>query len=130
MRFKAVFITKESQAKRKQALLRGKKATYEELSNYLGISTFNLEKMINDGYSPDEIEKKIKKGVKKEEQLKFNEDSLYSYCIKNSYNYWVINYMIKTFNKTPSMPYPNIISFLNLDNASIQTKLRPEKSSN
>lgn len=98
---KAVFITKESQAKRKQALLRGKKATYEELSNYLGISTFNLEKMINDGYSPDEIEKKIKKGVKKEEQLKFNEDSLYSYCIKNSYNYWVINYMIKTFNKTP-----------------------------
>lgn len=98
---KAVFITKESQAKRKQVLLRGKKATYEELSNYLGISTFNLEKMINDGYSPDEIEKKIKKGVKKEEQLKFNEDSLYSYCIKNSYNYWVINYMIKTFNKTP-----------------------------
>ena len=75
---KAVFITKESQAKRKQALLHGKKATYEELSNYLGISTFNLEKMINDGYSPDEIEKKIKKGVKKEEQLKFNEDSLYS----------------------------------------------------
>lgn len=98
---KAVFITKESQAKRKQALLHGKKATYEELSNYLGISTFNLEKKINYGYSPDEIEKKLKKGVKKEEQLRFNEDSLYNYCIKNSYNYWVIIHMIKTFNKTP-----------------------------
>lgn len=98
---KAVFITKEGQNKRKQALLRGKKASYDELSKYLGISTIKLEKMIEEGYSPEQIETKIKKGAKKEEQLKIDEDSLYRYCINNSYNYWVINYMIKTYGKTP-----------------------------
>lgn len=98
---KAVFITKEAQNKRKQALLRGKKASYEDLSKYFGISTIKLEKLLEKGYTPEQIEKKIKKGVKKEEQLKINEDSLYRYCLDNSYNYWVINNLIKTYGKTP-----------------------------
>ena len=98
---KAIFITKEGQNKRKQALLSGKKASYDELSKYFGISTIKLEKMLEEGYSPEQIEVKTKKGVKKEEQLRIDEDSLYRYCIDNSYNYWVINYMIKTYGKTP-----------------------------
>lgn len=98
---KAVFITKEGQNKRKQALLRGKKASYDELSKYFGMSTIKLEKMLEEGYTPEQIEAKMKKGVKKENQLKIDEDTLYSFCINNSYNYWVINYMIKTYGKTP-----------------------------
>lgn len=98
---KAVLITKESQIRRKQALLRGKKATYEELSSQLQISIISLDKMISEGISVDDIEKKMKKGVKKENQLRFDEDSLYKYCINNSYNYWVILYMINNYNKTP-----------------------------
>lgn len=97
---KAVFITKESQIKRKKALLKGKRATYEEIANFLGISTFSLQKMIEEGYLPEQIEKKVKHGVKKEEQLRLDDDSLYKYCIQNSYNYWVINYIIKTYGKT------------------------------
>lgn len=98
---KAVFITKEAQNKRKQALLRGKQASYEDLSKYFGMSTIKLEKLLEKGYTPGQIEKTIKKGVKKEEQLKINEDSLYRYCLDNSYNYWVINNLIKTYGKTP-----------------------------
>lgn len=98
---KAVLITKESQLKRKKAILRGKQATYDELSKYLGVSKIKLEKMISDGYTPDEIEKKQKKGRKKEEQLQYDDKSLYNYCLEHSYNYWVINYLIKVYGKTP-----------------------------
>lgn len=98
---KAIFITKESQLKRKQALLRGKQASYEELSRQFGISTIEIDKLIKSGVSLDSIKKKNKKGVSSEYQLKYDEDSLYRYCLDHSYNYWVINYMIKTYGKTP-----------------------------
>ena len=98
---KAVFITKESQLKRKQALLRGKKASYEELARQFDISVIELDRMINSGISPENLKKKSKKGVSSESQLKYDEESLYKYCLDHSYNYWVINYMIKTYGKTP-----------------------------
>ena len=98
---KAVFITKESQLKRKQALIRGKKASYEELARQFDISVIELDRMINSGISPEKIKKKEKKGVSSEFQLKYDEESLYKYCLEHSYNYWVINYMIKTYGKTP-----------------------------
>ena len=98
---KAIFITKESQLKRKQALLKGKKASYEELSRQFNISVIELDKMINSGISPENMKKREKKGVSSEFQLKYNEDSLYRYCLEHSYNYWVIIYLIKTYGKTP-----------------------------
>ena len=98
---KAVFITKESQLKRKQALLKGKQASYEELSRQFGISVIELDKMIKSGVSVDSISKRQKRGVTSEAQLKYDEDSLYKYCLEHSYNYWVINYLIKTYGKTP-----------------------------
>ena len=98
---KAVFITKESQLKRKQALLKGKKATYEELARQFDISVIELDKMINAGVSVDTLKKKTKKGICSEEQLRYDEDSLYKYCLDHSYNYWVINYLIKVYGKTP-----------------------------
>ncbi len=98
---KAVFITKESQLKRKQALLRGKKASYEELARQFDISVIELDRMINSGISPENLKKKSKKGVSSESQLKYDEESLYKYCLDHSYNYWVINYLIKTYGKTP-----------------------------
>ena len=98
---KAVFITKESQLKRKQALLRGKKASYEELARQFDISVIELDRTINSGISPENLKKKSKKGVSSESQLKYDEESLYKYCLEHSYNYWVINYLIKTYGKTP-----------------------------
>lgn len=98
---KAVFITKESQLKRKQALLRGKKASYEELARQFDISVIELDRMINSGISPENLKKKSKKGVSSESQLKYDEESLYKYCLDHSYNYCVINYLIKTYGKTP-----------------------------
>ncbi len=98
---KAVFITKESQAKRKKALLRGKQASYEDLSQVLGVSVLRIEQMINSGYTPEQIEKSSKRGVPKEEQTQIEENSLYQFCLANSYNYWVINYLVRQYNKTP-----------------------------
>lgn len=98
---KAVLITKQSQLKRKQAILRGKQATYDELSKYFGISKIKLDKMISDGYSVDEIERRQKTGIKKEDQLQYDDKSLYKYCLDHSYNYWVIIYLIKNYGKTP-----------------------------
>ena len=98
---KAVFITKESQLKRKQALLKGKKASYKELARQFDISVIELDKMINAGVSVDTLKKKTKKGVSSENQLRYDEDSLYRYCLEHSYNYWVINYLIKVYGKTP-----------------------------
>lgn len=98
---KAVFITKKGQLKRKEALLKGKKASYEELARQFNISVIELNEMINKGVSIDNIKKRSKKGVSREEQLKYDEDSLYNYCLEHSYNYWVISYLIKTYGKTP-----------------------------
>ena len=98
---KAVFITKESQLKRKKALLKGKQASYEELSRQFEISVIEIDEIIKSGKSLDTVEKKIKKGVNSDNQLKYDDDSLYRYCLDHSYNYWVINYMIKTYGKTP-----------------------------
>ena len=98
---KAVLITKKAQSKRREALLRGKKVTHEDLSKYLGISRFRLEKMLKAGITPEEIEAKQKRGVRKEEQIQYDETSLYRYCLDNSYNYWAILYLIRNYNKTP-----------------------------
>ena len=98
---KAVLITKKAQSKRREALLRGKKVSHEDLSKYLGISRFRLEKMLKAGITPEEIERKQKRGAKKEEQIRYDETSLYRYCLDNSYNYWVILYLIRNYNKTP-----------------------------
>ncbi len=98
---KAVFITKESQLKRKRALIKGKQASYEELARQFNISVIELDKMIDAGVSIDTLKKKIKNGVTSEEQLRYDEDSLYKYCLEHSYNYWVINYLIKVYGKTP-----------------------------
>lgn len=99
--YKAVFITKQSQLKRKKALLRGKKATYDELSKQFGISVLELDKYIESGVTPDEIIKKQKRGVKKEDQILLDDESLYRYCLDHSYNYWTILYLIKVYGKTP-----------------------------
>ena len=99
---KAVFITKESQLKRKQALLKGKKASYEELARELNISVIELAIMINSGVTIDSLSKRTKKGIKKENQIKYDEDSLYRYCLEHSYNYWIIIHLIKVYDKTPS----------------------------
>lgn len=98
---KAIFITKESQLKRKQALLRGKKASYEELARQFDISVIEIDRMINNGISPETLNKKNKTGIRSESQLKYDEESLYKYCLDHSFNYWVINYIIKTYGKTP-----------------------------
>ena len=98
--YKAVFITKESQLKRKKALIRGRKASYEVLSRELDISVIELDKMVKRGVKLDSI-KKPKRGVKKGEQLRYDDESLYRYCLYHSYNYWVINYLIHTYNKSP-----------------------------
>lgn len=100
---KAVFITKESQIKRKQALYKGQNKTYSDISKQLGISTINLDKLIRKGKSIEEIESNIKKtriGKKSNEYLQYKGESLYKFCLENSYNYWVINYMINTYGKT------------------------------
>ena len=98
---KAVMITREAQLKRKEALLRGKKASLEELAKYFGMSTIKLDKMIKEGYSPDDIERKQKRGTKKEDQRQYDDTSLYRYCLDHSYNYWVILYLINSYGKTP-----------------------------
>ena len=98
---KAVLITKLAQARRREALLRGKKATYEELARQFDMSVIELSEKIDSGSSVEEISKKKKRGVKKEEQIRVDEDSLYRYCLNHSYNYWVILSIIKDFNKTP-----------------------------
>ena len=98
---KAILITKESQLKRKQALLKGKRASYEDIARQFDISVIELDKLINEGASIDSLKKKDKKGITSENQLKYDEDSLYRYCLEHSYNYWVINYLIKMYNKTP-----------------------------
>jgi len=96
---KAVFITKESQLKRKQASLRGKQADYSELSKCFGISIFKLDKLLSSGKTPEEVEKEVNiRG--KNITLTINEESLYKYCLDNFYNYWVIYYMITTYGKT------------------------------
>lgn len=96
---KAVFITKESQLRRKQAILRGKQADYSELSKCFGISIFKLDKLLSSGKTPEEVEKEVNiRG--KNTILTINEESLYKYCLDNSYNYWVIYYMITTYGKT------------------------------
>lgn len=100
---KAVFITKESQLKRKQALYRGQNKSYSDISKHLGISTINLDKLIRKGKSLEEIESNIKRtriGKKSNEYLQYKGESLYKFCLENSYNYWVINYMINTYGKT------------------------------
>lgn len=97
--YKAVFITKESKLKRKEAIIRGKKAAYSELSKCFGISVIKLDKLLSSGKNIEEIEKEaILKG--KKAALTINEESLYKYCLDNSYNYWVIYYMIVTYGKT------------------------------
>lgn len=98
---KAVFITKESQLKRKQALLRGKQVTYQELSNYFGLSTIEIDKMIKSGITPEDIERKPKRGVKKADIKKYDDNNLYKYCLEHSYNYWVIIHLINSYGKTP-----------------------------
>lgn len=98
---KAVFITKQSQLKRKKAILKGKNVTYQELSNYYGISTIEIEKIIAQGLPTEEIEKKAKRGIKKTEIIKYDDNSLYNYCLEHSYNYWVIIYLINSYGKTP-----------------------------
>ena len=96
---KAVFITKEAQLKRKQAILRGKQTDYSELSKCFGISVIKLDKLLSSGKTPEEIEKETNiRG--RNTILTINEESLYKYCLDNSYNYWVIYYMITTYGKT------------------------------
>ena len=108
---KAVLITKKGQSKRREALLRGKKVTHEDLSKYIGISRFRLEKMLKAGITPEEIERREKRGVKKEDQIKFDDTSLYRYCLNNSYNYWVILYLIRNYNKTPEEAIEGYIKY-------------------
>lgn len=93
---KAVFITKESQLRRKKAVLRGKEATYGELSRYLDISPIKIDRLVNSGVSVEDIEKKVNE-VNKRSILEYNGESLYRYCLDNSYNYWVIYYMVNNF---------------------------------
>ncbi len=96
---KAVFITKESQLKRKQAILRGKQANYSELSKCFGISVLKLNQLLSSGTTPEEVEKEV--NIRGKNTILFiNEESLYKYCLDNSYNYWVIYYMITTYGKT------------------------------
>ncbi len=96
---KAVFITKESQLKRRKALLRGKQGDYSEFSKYLGISVIKLDKLVSAGKTLEEIENEVH--AKRKTTLLLEEESLYNYCLENSYNYWVIYYMINTYGKTP-----------------------------
>lgn len=98
---KAVFITKKSQLKRKQALHKGNMITYQQISNYFGVSNIELDKMIESGKNLDEIEKRTKKGKLKKDYLTIGDNSLYRFCLDHSYNYWVMNYMINTYGKTP-----------------------------
>ena len=94
---KAVFITKESQLRRKQALLRGKKASYEELANEFGISVIELDRKIKSGVKLD----KEFATPRSKDILKYDEDSLYRYCLDHSYNYWVIRHLIQVYGKEP-----------------------------
>lgn len=96
---KAIFITKESQLKRKQAILRGKKSDYSELSKCFGISIIKLDRLLSSGKTAEEVENEINIR-EKNKVLTINEESLYQYCLDNSYNYWVIRYMINTYGKT------------------------------
>lgn len=96
---KAVFITKEAQLKRKKAILRGKQTDYSELSKCFGISVIKLDKLLSSGKTPEEIEKKANIRVKNT-ILTINDENLYKYCLDNSYNYWIIYYMITTYGKT------------------------------
>jgi len=100
---KAVFITKESQLKRKKAIYKGKTQEYLELAKSFGISTIKLNQLIETGKSIEEIEidsRKKKKGKKAEEYLIYEGSSLYKYCLEHSYNYWVINYIINNYGKS------------------------------
>ncbi len=100
---KAIFITKESQLKRKKAIYKGKTQEYSELAKSFGISTIKLNKLIKNGKSLEEIEndsQKRKRGKKAEEYLIYEGSSLYKYCLEHSYNYWVINYMINNYGKS------------------------------
>ena len=97
---KAVMITKQGQLKRKEALLKNKKTTLEDAARELDVSVIGLNKMIESGKSLDDIKKK-KKGITADQVMKYDEDSLYRYCLDNSYNYWVIHHLIKTYGKTP-----------------------------
>lgn len=56
--------------------------------------------MLESGETIESIEQKNKRGIKKEEQLTIEEDSLYKYCLEHSYNYWVIHYMIINYGKS------------------------------
>lgn len=100
---KAVFITKESQLKRKKVIYKGKEQKYSELAKTFGISTIKLNKLIENGKSIEEIEndsRKKKRGKKAEEYLIYEGSSLYKYCLEHSYNYWVINYMITNYGRS------------------------------
>lgn len=100
---KAVFLTKQSQLKRRKALYKGREQEYSNLAKYFGISTLQLNNLIEEGLSAEEIEKKVQNSKKRrtsEDFIMYEGDSLYRYCLNNSYNYWVINYMIKNFGKT------------------------------
>lgn len=97
---KAVFITKESQNRHKKASIEGKSATYIEIAKYFDISPITLNQLIESGQTTDEIGNKLETENKLCDTIKICNQSLYSYCLEKSYNYWVIYYLIVECNKT------------------------------
>ncbi len=98
---KAVFLTKESQKRRRQALYKNNPTSIESFSKYYKISVLKLNELIESGLSLDDVEKQIEKNNKpNREIIMYNGQSLYQFCLDHGYNYWVINHIINKYNKT------------------------------
>lgn len=98
---KAVFLTKESQKRRRQALYKNNPTSIESFSKYYKISVLKLNELIESGLSLDDIEKQIEKNNKPHREITmYNGQSLYQFCLDHGYNYWVINHIINKYNKT------------------------------
>ena len=97
---KAVFLTKESQRRRRESLYKNAKTSVDSFAKKYGVSVLKVERELDNGATLESIEQDIIKKEKKD-FLMYNGESLYKYCLDNGYNYWVISHMIEKYNVDP-----------------------------
>lgn len=98
---KAVFISKYIQLKNKQIILNGKKVTFNEIFSMSGLSPIKLEFLLRENKLEPTINRIVNNCDTHNDRLTIGNESLYKYCLRNSYNYAVILRMIRVYDKEP-----------------------------
>ena len=99
--YKAVMISKNVKRKEKKVKIDNVETSLEDLAKTFNTSSAKIDKIIDKVDSLDELEKRVSgKKSYPEEKIMYGNISLRRYCLENSYNYNVILYMIRNFDKS------------------------------